>query len=239
VNENITSTNIQLWSDVTESFPSFLFQFVQKALQQQLPMAANLNRWKRTTNPFCDLCGGSKPQTNKHLLSNCSNPSMLERYTNRHNDVLKTLATWINENKSAAQKLFVDIDGLSPISDIFQDTCRPDLVIVNVDVIVVLELTVCHESNLLKSRNYKLSKYSNIANFLLARWHGTPVKLFTIEVSTLGFISDMTSFTKLINLPKLQRQLKAKLINISVNHSFDIYSNRNDPNLKFKISEAQ
>ena len=179
VKENIPAPNILFWTTALESFPSFLFQFARKAILQQLPTAANLNRWKRTSNPFCDLCTGAKPQTNKHVLSNCSNPSMLECYTIRHNEVLKSLASWIEENKSPAQKLFVDIDGMEPINNVFQDTVRPDLVMTSLrEDVLALELTVCHETNLLKSKMYKMSKYNNISNCLLARWRGTLVKLY-------------------------------------------------------------
>ena len=44
--ENISAININIWNEALESFPQFLFQLAKKKLQQQLPTAANLTRWK-------------------------------------------------------------------------------------------------------------------------------------------------------------------------------------------------
>ena len=161
--ENISKSEIKIWNDVLELLPEFLFQFTRKALQQQLPTASNLARWKRIADPTCSLCPGAKPQTNKHPLSNFSNPLMLEQYLKRHNEILKLVSTWIDLNKSPAQQLFTDIDSGNQIGEVFHDTVRPDLVIASNATIVILELTVCHESNLVSSKTDKLNKYKNIA----------------------------------------------------------------------------
>jgi len=44
-----------------------------------------------------------------------------------------------------------------PITDVFH-SLRPDIVIVNQNIIVTLELTVCHESNLINSKQIKTNK---------------------------------------------------------------------------------
>jgi len=44
---------------------------------------------------------------------------------------------------------------------LFQDL-RPDIAIVHNNTIHLLELTVCHETNMIKSRDYKLNKYASI-----------------------------------------------------------------------------
>ena len=75
----VPKSGIEQWSRVVEALPDFLFRFVKKALQQQLPTASNLARWKRIPSPDCMLCKKSIHQTNKHLLSNCE--SLLECYS--------------------------------------------------------------------------------------------------------------------------------------------------------------
>ena len=70
VTQNIPKKRILFWSTYIESLPGFLYNFVWKAYIQQLPTSANLARWKRTANPFCNLCHSSKPETNKHISSN-------------------------------------------------------------------------------------------------------------------------------------------------------------------------
>ena len=233
--ENISAINIKIWNEALESFPQFLFQFARKALQQQLPTAANLARWKKILDSSCRMCSGAKPQTNKHLLSNCSNPLMLDRYLHRHNEILKLISSWIDLNKSASQQLFADLDSTNLISLVFHDSVRPDLILADDSEILVLELTVCHETNLQSSKTFKQNKYQNIANFRRDSWRKAPVKLFTLEISILGFISDSDKFTASACLPNLPSSLKYKLIHTVLNSSFDIYSNRNDPKFELNV----
>jgi hypothetical protein len=238
--ENITASNIRVWSEALESIPPFLYQFARKALQQQLPTKSNLARWKKTPDPTCDLCPGQKAQTNKHLLSNCSNPFILDQYLHRHNKILELITAWIDQNKSSSQSLFADIDtGSDPINEVFHDSCRPDLILTDDSSVLILELTVCHESNLVKSKSYKLNKYKNIAASLRDRWKNHTTKLFTLEISILGFISNLKPFLKAADLPNLPIDLKTKLIHKAIQGSFDIYSMRTNPKLKSCIVSNQ
>ena len=75
--ESITRKNLTSWNNLAEHLPQFLFQFARKALQQQLPTASNLYRWKKLQSPMCTLCGMNRPQTNLHVLSNCSSQKAL------------------------------------------------------------------------------------------------------------------------------------------------------------------
>jgi len=56
--------------------------------------------------------------------------------------------------------------------------------------VTTLELTVCHETNLSKSKLYKQCRYQKIANNLSSVLAPKHVSNYTIEVSTLGFITD-------------------------------------------------
>src|SRR5271163_3559757 len=57
--------SIARWSTQLELLAAPLFKFTRKALQQQLPTAANLVRWGRISDPLCKLC--LNKQTNKHV----------------------------------------------------------------------------------------------------------------------------------------------------------------------------
>ena len=126
--------------------------------------AGNLFRWKKVESPNCGLCK-SREQSNKHVLSNCSAKCSLTRYTSRHDKILDILAQWLTSVKTNDTSLFADVSsGLySKIDNVFEPVCRPDVVLVKKSRVFVLELTVCHESNLLKS---KLYKYENIKRHL-------------------------------------------------------------------------
>src|SRR6218665_4037492 len=96
-----------------------------------MPTAANLARWKKTSDASCQLCNSGKPQTNKHVLSNCGSLAALERYKRRHNGILETLADWLASALSSSQSLFVDItsEKFHPVGAVFRATARPDTVI--------------------------------------------------------------------------------------------------------------
>ena len=160
---SIKKSKIVAWCNCIGSLSETLHNFARKALQLQLPTASNLCKWKRITDPNCSLCKQGVPQTNKHVLSHCSAPIALERYTTRHNHILKLLAEWIMREISDQQKLYADIPGdYNPIDEIFEPAVRPDIALVDGSKIVILELTVCHESNLEKSKLFKIEKYSKI-----------------------------------------------------------------------------
>ena len=102
------------------------------------------------------------------------------------------------------------------------------MAIVDSNSICTLELTVCHESNMVSSRDYKRNKYKNIENFGSVLAGNRKIYSHTVEISTLGFISNISDFTKLINVPSMTIPLKQALISTVLKSSFAIYSNRNN-----------
>ena len=226
--ETVPKNNISLWSSVLETVPANLFNFARKAIQQQLATGANLARWKRISDPMCALCHSNKPQTNKHVLSNCESPVALERYTTRHNKILSILAGWIGSHIRPGQLLHSDLDDTStlPVRDLFE-SFRPDLAIADANSITVLELTVCHETNLLASKEFKRNKYKNLAHNTTSLVGSKTIVTLTLEVSTIGFISDSMPFTVACNLLKFSKELKTLIVSSALKSSFEIYCSRN------------
>ena len=230
ISENISKNNILIWNKVLDNLPQALFRFTRKAMQQVLPTNSNLAKWNQTTSSVCSLYGAPN-QTNKHVLSNCS--AALDRYTIRHNNILLLLAQWIQGLKSNDSTLCVDIDGATafqPIDQVFQSVIRPDLVLFDASKVAVLELTICHESNILKSRSYKLNKYSEIKSHLNPKFFSHNIQLYTAEISVLGFISNLSDFCNFTKLPNLPNQIKTNIIKTVITNSFNIYCRRNTKN---------
>ena len=113
------------------------------------------------------------------------------------------------------------------ISEILYENVRPDLLLFNNSKIIILELTVCHESNLQKSKIYKQNKYADIKNFLQPKFRKHSVRLFTFEISVLGFISSLTNFSSILSIPELPKTVKSNLINSVLNSTYGIYCKRN------------
>ena len=185
INTELNRSDINKWTWNLEKFAAPLFKFVRKALQQQLPTAANLHRWGKTTDPSCPLC--QQCQTNKHVLSNCGSMIALERYKTRHDSILKILADWICQHLKTDRDVFIDLDddNYKPLSDLFH-SLRPDIAILGPSGIDTLELTVCHETNLSKSKLYKQTRYANLNSNVIYKYANLKIMNYTIEVTCLG-----------------------------------------------------
>ena len=94
--------------------------------------------------------------------------------------------------------------------------------------IAILELTVCHESNLEKSKLFKIEKYAKIREHLNLNYKTFSTKLFTVEISVLGFISDLTEFIKFAKLSKMRKDTLDSIILHVIKDSFNIYRSRNN-----------
>src|SRR6218665_2333805 len=53
--ESVKKANIITWSNTLTIMPEPVYNFARKAMQQQLPTAANLARWKKTSDSSCQL----------------------------------------------------------------------------------------------------------------------------------------------------------------------------------------
>ena len=220
--DNVCKKQITLWSKYLETVPSQLFIFVRKAIVNQLPTRANLKRWGKTTDSLCPLCGHE--QSNKHVLNNCSAPCALERFKIRHDTVLLMISHWIN-SRLPNQTVFADLPQFSSTNIIF-DTYRPDLAIIIKSVIIVMELTICHETNLKLSGEYKKGKYRNLNENLLDIYKNCDVKLFTVELSALGFIVGFDSFCNYLGITVGLDLFYRDLVRTVSSQTYNIYRNR-------------
>ena len=184
------------------------------------------------TDAKCTLCASGMSQTNKHVISNCSAPIALQRYTKRHDDVLRLVCNWLKSVLASSQELFVDLQNFDAKNtcDIFNNF-RPDIAIVDSSSIKTLELTVCHETNLQASEQYKQGKYTALSKAGSTLAQDKVISNYTLEVSTLGFISSIYEFLSANKLPKLPATLKHDVIHSVLNNTFIIYCNRNSPDV--------
>ena len=194
-------------------------------MMSQLPTLHNLKIWNCSSTNQCPKCGGD--QTNKHVLSNCSSHDALMRYTDRHNRILEIIARWIVPQLKTDQTLYCDLSvpGARTVCDLFNGV-RPDLAVVSPQRIVVGELTICHETNLIKSRDYKLNKYSKIETARSSEFCRRPVKVHTIEVSTLGLVVAEPDFFKNSGLPSFDPLIIKELAKAALALSKSIYHNK-------------
>ena len=208
-----------------------IYKFARKALIFCLANNSNLKRWNKSTTDKCYLC--DKKQTQLHVLSNCIVSVNEKHYTWRHNNVLKTLSTYIMQLQQHGYELYIDIDGYSNPSQLF-NSFRPDAVIRKGDHFVVLELTVCFETNI-KSRDYKKSKYLSLKDDINVNVN--KFDLITLEITTLGFYAENKTLNKILKNHgiNVERCFK-KMGEVALCASYYIYTCRNkqwsNPNLR-------
>ena len=164
------------------------------------------------------------------LISCCSSKIALERYKTRHDKVLKILVDWIISNSKPNRTVFVDLEGVEykPLSNVFV-SLRPDIAILGPDnTIYTLELTICHETNFSKSKLHKETKYENLRSNLIMRFRDYKIKNYTVEVGTLGLISNIKNFCSINLNSSVTDRVRAEIANSVISSSFTIYCDRNN-----------
>jgi len=114
-----------------------------------------------------------------------------------------------------------------PITDVFH-SLRPDIVIVNQNKIVTLELTVCHETNKINSKQFKTNKYAFLFDHLTDKYANCIVSPHTIVVTTLGIVFDINTFCKDHVTGRISDLIKRDILILAVSDSFKIYCNQNN-----------
>ena len=216
---------INMWQSLLKKLPGSIFAFSRKALIFCLPNRSNLFRWKISDSDECTVC--KKKETQLHILSNCEH--YLNRYKWRHDSILWTLLKKIGASAEEDTKLYADCDEVNfpCTSDLFESQ-RPDIVIVKGTKIWALELTVCFETNTVKSRDYKRNRYKNLKSQI--KVEHLEFELVYFEVTSLGFISkdsfkDTSSFLSNFEI-NIERTI-FKCMEVALRASFYIFCRRN------------
>ena len=173
---------------------------------------------------------GSKSQTVcLHVLNNCSSMAALDRFKLRHNAVLFILCNWLKDHLNPSTRLFADLSSSSwnPVSDLFT-SLRPDIALVfSTGQMYIWELTVCHETNLVKSRDYKRGKYDHLEADLKTAYNNYHLEVHTIEVTSLGLISDTSEFTSKTIQTVLPATVENSISKTVISNSYNVYKKRN------------
>ncbi len=216
---------IRSWNKVIKSLPKNVFCFLRRALILALPTNKNLKTWNLIPKEFCPLCAGNT-HTQHHILNNCSAAANQNRYLWRHNSVLNCIVYYLSSIITNTRRLYADLPGHEGTDNLFTSNKRPDLVFGTVSKIYIIELTVCFETNLISSRDYKISRYAHLKENCIEQ--NKEVELIFIELSSLGFytenINDFKNFLKDLNLNP--SQILDKCIETCIRCSYYIYNRR-------------
>ena len=77
------------------------------------------------------------------------------------------------------------------------------------------------------SHDYKSNKYKNISSCGSSLAGNRKIVPHFIEISTLGFISSCSGFTRAVKIDAMSAALKHNIVKSAVKSSLDIYCKRN------------
>ena len=218
---------INMWQVMIGRLPNNIVCFVRKGLIFSLPNRSNLFKWKITQDNKCSMC--QQTETQLHVLSNCS--KYLDRYKWRHDSILKTILNKLSRSPREGVEIFADLEGSNfrCTSDIFENM-RPDITVVIRNKVVVIELTVCFDTNTEKSRVYKQNRYQTLRNELLIAHDEFDV--LYVEFTTSGFIgkNSYIAFNSFLrNLDVNQDRCIIKCMEVAIRGSYYVFCRRNKP----------
>ena len=165
-------------------------KFALNLATDTLPHNANLALWRKSAHlsAACKLCG--ERQTLCHILNNCKTALKLRRYNARHDQVLQTITKFMKQQVSEDMKVVADLEQQYqfPPSLAFADL-RPDLVAYSclAKTAIIVELTVCFETNFQDAKERKATKYSELVEEI--EENDFVVDMITLEVGSRGFVS--------------------------------------------------
>ena len=216
---------ISMWQSLLKQLPNNIFCFVRKALIFCLPNKSNLLRWKLTVDNLCSMC--QQPETQLHVFSHCK--KCLDRFTWRHDSILKTITNKLSRNQLENVKIYADCEHLQfPCTTELFSRSRPDAAVRVGNKLYVIELTVCFDTNTKKSRDYKKKRYKDLKDELLIVCD--EFEVIYIEFTTLGFISkeSLKQFTKLLKaLDIYQDRTIMKCMEIAIRGTYFVFCRRN------------
>ena len=99
------------------------------------------------------------------------------------------------------------------------------------NTVLIVELTICHETNLRSSKSYKENKYKDLNDFFkteIIADHN--LVLTTCELSVLGFLQFDNSVYRHLSIPPLDDNIVNNIAKTVIQSSFDIYTHRDVEN---------
>ena len=206
-------------------------KFILNASINTLAIQSNLKRWNKSFSEKCLLCPNK--DSTLHILNGCKTMLTQERYTWRHNNILKYITDNINN------KQFTVYTDLSPKQTINGGTIpphlavtplRPDIVIMDNSSINIFELTCPFETNIDKQHNYKMNKYAHLLTDI------TTLKpsLIAFEIGARGTVTPenrdrLRKLHTFIDKSITLKQFTSKISEISVISSYYIFLQRKEP----------
>lgn len=223
-----------LWVKAVQGLPPEPLKFALNASLNTLPTNANLHTWGKKTRDTCALCKEHR-QSLPHVLNNCQVAMDLQRYSERHDNVLEVFRGFIEESLPHPFSMTCDhpsYDYTFP-HHITPTNLRPDIVwwCDEKKELWLFELTISYESHIAEARERKRTKYQDLLE--AGRAAGYKTELLTVEVGSRGMLasSDLEPLSTAIDCSHAAiESLCLLVIRSTLLGSFKIWCSRNVSN---------
>lgn len=221
------------WKGFIYNLKKGTMKFLLNSMINTLPTQSNLKLWNKSTTDKCLLC--KNKETTLHILSGCKVALNQDRYTWRHDNVVRYISESVDKSKF---EVLSDVDGFKnengkTIPSFLTITAdRPDIVILDKKnkKVGIFELTVPFESNIKERNTFKNNKYA----YLLKDIQVYEPTVCAFEIGARGFITSENKARLSLIHKFCDKTIKLKnfLDNISsivMNSSYYIYNCRKEP----------
>ena len=220
-----------IWARCLEKLPPEPLRFALNAAVDTLPTNYNLHKWGKRTSAMCPLCSESR-QSLQHVLNNCSKAMELRRYSERHDQVLHTLSSFVKRRLPPSFSITTDLHDqryLFP-QHITPTTLRPDIVWWSDErhVLWMCELTVSFETVMDDAHSRKLAKYDDLVERV--REAGYQAECIAVEVGSRGLLieDELSQIQDIPGAPgRAVTELAASISRAAILGSFQIWCSRN------------
>ena len=193
--EESTTCCTKIWQNTIRNLPKKIFNFVNCCINNTLPTSKNMVLWCKTSNSFCKFCLDT--QTLQHVVSVCKTALNEPRYNWRDKFILANLMKQLKILMNKQLVLYADIAAYKSPPKITGPSQRPDIVIVDVNKLYVIELAVGSETRIRINAGKNKRNYEQLCRQLNNYYD--EVKYFNISMGAVGLIGkDSQEFCKLI-----------------------------------------
>ena len=208
------------WSSVRSKLPNNIFNFTIDYIINTLPTRYNLLKRGLSQKLDCSFCFQSESLL--HVIAGYQIYLRLGRFTWRHNSILHVIASTFQYIPNSI--LYADVPSFVTPSVITDDTLRPDLLLhFQSKCPNIVELTVCFESNMVKSANRRQFSYLELVKHMEEKYK--QIKFAILSIIALGLFdktsSDFTDTMKDLHMDNVQTCLLiGEIIYIAINTSY-------------------
>ena len=100
-----------LWAEAVQTLPDCSMRFALNSVTNTLPHNANLHLWEKKPSPTCPRALCPERQTFQHVLNHCETALEKGTYSERHDDILTSLYSFVSSHLLLGHRVTVDLPG--------------------------------------------------------------------------------------------------------------------------------